>query len=89
MYPELEDCGHVLEDLYDYALENRLPVVAVDNEITQAYWGHKRQYDALLRHDGFRYDLRLHRLNMHVLEDHVRSELEKMVVRQRRSQEER
>ncbi len=79
MYDEFEDCEHVMSELYDYGIEHDIPVVQVDDEIAQAYWQHKRLYDRMETVDGFRHDLRLHRLNMHVLEDHVRSELERIV----------
>ena len=78
MYPEFEDCEYVLEDLYDYALEHGVPVVAVDNEISQAYWQHKMLYERMGRFTGFERELKLHSLNLHVLEEHALSELEKL-----------
>jgi hypothetical protein len=78
MHPEFEDCGYLIEDLYDYALEHRIPVAAVDNEVNQAYWQHKRLYERLGRYTGFEHELKLHSLNVHVLEHHALSELERM-----------
>lgn len=79
MYPEFEDCEHVLSELYDYGIEQDIPVVQVDDEIRQAYWQHRRLYTRLEQYDGWKHEIRLHKLNMHVLEDHVKSELEKIV----------
>ncbi|MBN1543876.1 hypothetical protein JW898_00260 [Candidatus Woesearchaeota archaeon] len=84
MYPELEDCEHVMAGLYDYALEHRLPAVAVDNEIISAYWQHRKRYDRLLRRGGPDSEAKLRELNVHVLEGHVLSELERMAAGKKR-----
>jgi|GEM_PF-6554855 len=84
MYPEFEDCEHVMERLYDYALEHRLPAVAVDNEINSAYWQHRKKYDRLLRRGGPGCEEKLRELNVHVLEDHALSELERMAAGKKR-----
>jgi hypothetical protein len=78
MRDEFEGCEHLLDGLYGFALGHRIPLVAVDDEVDQAYWRHKRLYERLSRYSGFERELKLRSLNVHVLEGHVLSGLEKM-----------
>lgn len=77
MYKELEDCEHLVKGLYDFAEEHSIPLSVVDQEIDRAYWAHKGQYDNLRRcRDD--HDARLRQMNVHVLERHALTRLEKM-----------
>ena len=77
MCKELEDCDHLVRGLYDFAEEHSIPFHVVNQEIDRAYWDHKRQYDGLCRCVDD-YDVRLRQLNVHVLERHALTKLEKI-----------
>ena len=70
-----EGCEHILEDVFDYALKNGLPIKLVDEELQQAYLSHMSAYDAISAADIDIYDLRRHGLDVHVIR-HVESRLE-------------
>ncbi|HII71203.1 TPA: hypothetical protein HA265_00430 [Candidatus Woesearchaeota archaeon] len=80
MYPELESCEHILEDLYSYALDRGVSPKVVDDAVNRAYWSHKSTYDRFERRlDSMAYQLKSHQLGVHLLEHHVRPELEDIV----------
>lgn len=58
------DCAHLVDELYDYALKNRLSLSLVDNELHQKFLGSKGNES---------YGLKISLL------DEVRSELEMMI----------
>ncbi|MBW2997185.1 hypothetical protein KY349_02475 [Candidatus Woesearchaeota archaeon] len=87
MYKELEDCDHLVKGLYDFAQEHSIPLSVVDQEIDKAYWDHKKQYDNM-RRSSKNYDGRLRQMNVHVLEQHALTRLEK-IAREKDGQKDR
>ena len=74
-----EGCEHIIIGLYDYALEKGVCLEIVDSEISQAYFQHEKLYAELSCGEGFLDSLR--DLNVHVLEDHVQSEIDRLSFR--------
>lgn len=72
-----EGCEHILEDVFDYALEKGLPIMLVDDELQQAYLAHRSAYAAISDANIEIYDLRRHGLDVHVIR-HVESRLEEL-----------
>ncbi|MFC1723678.1 hypothetical protein ACFL0V_06055 [Nanoarchaeota archaeon] len=77
MYEELDSVDHILGEMYDFAVEQGIPAVAVDNAVNRAYWNHQRHYNRFK--DGtLGSALKQHQLNVHIMYFHVRPELEGM-----------
>jgi len=73
-----EGCEHILNALYDFAIENGIPLVQVEDELMQEYWKHKRVYSKV-KEGTLAAEVKRHSIDVHVIEDHVRSGLEKEV----------
>ena len=77
-YDRFQGCRHILDSLYDFASEHRLSTDIVDAMADEGFHDHAREYMRLQKmyHDHDEYETRLHQLHVHVLEGHVRKNLE-------------